>query len=79
MSTTGHLELFSIMTDHKSPIEDELPRPTQKLKKHPNSNYCRHTMFGRGIVEQEHCTSATATTAIKYLNIQVYRPHSHKT
>jgi hypothetical protein len=53
MSTTGHLKLFSITTDHKSPIEDELPKPTQKMKKHPNSNSLRHTMFRRGTVEQD--------------------------
>jgi hypothetical protein len=61
MSTTGHLKLFSITTDLKNPIEMNYPDPRKRWKKHPNSNSLRHTMFGRGIVEQEHCTSATAT------------------
>jgi hypothetical protein len=55
MSTTGHLKFFSITTDHKNPIEMNFTQThTKDEKKHPNSNSLRHTMFGRGIVEQEH-------------------------
>jgi len=67
MSTTSHLKVFSITDRPQKPNRDELPKPTRKMRKHPNSNSLRHIMFGRGNVEQGcYCTSATATW-IKYL------------
>jgi hypothetical protein len=44
MNTIGHVKLFSIVIDHKSPFEeDEFFGPTQKTKEYPIP---KHTTFG---------------------------------
>jgi hypothetical protein len=79
MSTIGHLKLFSITINHKSPFEeDELSRPTQKIKEYPIPKFVRHTTFWKKNSFNKNINSTIDDTKTINLNTHTcsHTPHS---